>query len=74
MKTHAPSYYLIGIIFQKKGDIDNSIKFLNKSIKCDEDYNFPYLTLAKIYSKMVDKKAETIKVCEEYLEHFPTCI
>ncbi len=72
-KTYAPAYELYGSILLEEGNIDEAIKFLDKSIELDPWLVQSYSMLGEAYYN-IGKYDEAIKYWEEEIKYSPNNI
>ncbi len=60
----------LGYCYTRLGDLDNAIKYLNKSIKLNKSIPEPYLSLAVIYSSQ-KKYQDAIDILNQSIENVP---
>jgi len=64
------AYYLLGIAYQKKGNLDKSVDAYKKAIEIEPSFAPPYTGLVEAYEEKGDLQ-QAISASETYLQLFP---
>ncbi|MFC1668432.1 tetratricopeptide repeat protein [Chlamydiota bacterium] len=66
----ANEFFSIGAILFKKGEVDEAITALKKSIRLDQSYGNSYLLLAELFLE-INQVGKALRVYEDYLQFNP---
>ncbi len=61
-------YYNLGLVYQRKGDDQNAVKYYSKALELDPKYPMPVINRAAIYANRLEYN-RAIEVCESFLDN-----